>query len=145
MAIIPGVALATDVIVGFPGESEAQFQATYDLLAELRFDAVHTAAYSSRPGTAAARLPNDVPLPEKLCRRQAVEELEKRIATEINQALLGQVVEVLVEERVKGKWKGRTRTNKLVFFEDGAGWQGKLAHVRITYASPWSMQGEIKA
>jgi tRNA-2-methylthio-N6-dimethylallyladenosine synthase len=138
---IPHVALATDVIVGFPGETEKQFMNTYDLLREIRFDVVHVAAYSPRPGTAANRLPDDVPLQEKERRRKAVEELQRQIAGEINALLLGQTIEVLVEERHKGKWRGRTRTNKLVFFGDEGDCQGKLAQVQITWTGPWSMQG----
>jgi tRNA-2-methylthio-N6-dimethylallyladenosine synthase len=138
---IPNVALATDVIVGFPGETEKQFMNTHDLLREIRFDVVHVAAYSPRPGTAASRLPDDVPPQEKERRRKAVEELQRQIAGEINALLLGQTVEVLVEERHKGKWRGRTRTNKLVFFEDEGDWRGKLAQVQITWTGPWSMQG----
>ena len=143
-ARIPGASLATDVIVGFPGETEAQFESTYRLLEELRFDVVHVAAYSPRPGTPAARLPDDVPPEEKERRRRAIEELQKRIAGEINGQLLGQTVEVLVEDRRKGRWRGRTRTNKLVFFEDEADWRGKLAQVEITWAGPWSMVGEVQ-
>jgi tRNA-2-methylthio-N6-dimethylallyladenosine synthase len=135
------VALVTDVIVGFPGETEKQFMNTYDLLHEIRFDVVHVAAYSPRPGTAANRLPDDVPSQEKERRRETVEELQRQIAGEINASLLGQRVKVLVEERHKGKWRGRTRTNKLVFFEDEGDWRGKLAQVQITWAGPWSMQG----
>jgi tRNA-2-methylthio-N6-dimethylallyladenosine synthase len=138
---IPNVALATDVIVGFPGETEKQFMNTYDLLHEIRFDVVHVAAYSPRPGTAASRLPDDLPPQEKERRRKAVEELQGQIAGEINALLLGQTVEVLVEERHKGKWRGRTRTNTLVFFEDERDWRGKLAQVQITWTGPWSMQG----
>jgi tRNA-2-methylthio-N6-dimethylallyladenosine synthase len=138
---IPNVALATDVIVGFPGETEKQFMNTYDLLREIRFDVVHVAAYSPRSGTAANRLPDDVSSQEKERRRKAVEELQRQIAGEINALLLGQTVEVLVEERHKGKWRGRTRTNKLVFFEDEGDWQGELAQVQITWTGPWSMQG----
>ena len=138
---IPDVALTTDVIVGFPSETEKQFMNTYDLLGEIRFDVVHVAAYSPRPGTAANRLPDDVPPQEKERRRKAVEELQGQIAGEINNLLLGQTVEVLVEERHKGKWRGRTRTNKLVFFEDEKDWRGRLAQVQITWTGPWSMQG----
>jgi tRNA-2-methylthio-N6-dimethylallyladenosine synthase len=138
---IPNVALATDVIVGFPGETEKQFMNTHDLLREIRFDVVHVAAYSPRSGTAANRLPDDVSSREKERRRKAVEELQRQIAGEINALLLGQTVEVLVEERHKGKWRGRTRTNKLVFFEDEGDWRGELAQVQITWTGPWSMQG----
>ena len=142
---VPGVSVATDVIVGFPGETEEHFRATYDLLAEERFDVVHLAAYSPRPGTPAARLHDDVPSLEKERRRRLVEELQQQIASEINNRLLESTAEVLVEEKHKGKWKGRTRSNKLVFFEDGTEWRGKLAQVDITWAGPWSMQGEVRA
>jgi tRNA-2-methylthio-N6-dimethylallyladenosine synthase len=142
---VPGASLATDVIVGFPGETQDHFQATWDLLAETRFDVVHVAAYSPRPGTPAARVPDDVPPEEKHRRRRLVEDLQRNIANEINQDLVGSTVEVLVEEEYKGKWKGRTRTNKLVFFEHEEDWRGKLAPVQITWAGPWSMQGKLGA
>jgi len=141
---IPDVYLATDVIVGFPGETEEQFLNTYRLLEELRFDMVHVAAFSPRPGTPAARLPDDVPPEEKERRRRLIEGLQERIAGEINRRFLGRTVEVLVEGKHKGKWRGRTRTNKLVFFEDERDWRGKLAQVRITWAGPWSMRGEVE-
>ncbi len=145
-AAMPGVGLATDVIVGFPGETEAQFEATYRLLEELRFDMVHVAAYSPRPGTPAARLPDDVPPEEKERRRKAVDELQERIVGEINAAFLGQTVEVLVEGRHKGKWRGRTRSNKLVFFDvEDTDWTGRLVQVRILKTGPWSMQGELES
>jgi tRNA-2-methylthio-N6-dimethylallyladenosine synthase len=141
---IPGCSIATDVIVGFPGETEAQYQATYDLLEELRFDAVHCAAYSVRPGTPAARLEDDVPQAEKERRRTAIDDLQARIVGEINAQFLGQTVEVLVEDRRKGRWGGRTVTNKLVFFEDEErDWQGKLASVHVTWTGPWSMIGDV--
>jgi tRNA-2-methylthio-N6-dimethylallyladenosine synthase len=141
--LIPGVSLATDVIVGFPGETVEQFKNTCKLLEETRFDVVHVAAYSPRPGTAASRLPDDVPQEEKDRCRKMIEQLQEEIAGEINQRLLGETVEVLVEEKHKGKWKGRTRTHKLVFFKDDGDWRGKLAQVKITWAGPWSMQGEL--
>jgi len=142
-AAMPGVGLATDVIVGFPGETAEQFEATYRLLEELRFDMVHVAAYSPRPGTPSARLADDVPAREKDRRRRAVDELQERIVAEINAGLVGQTVEVLVEERHRGKWRGRTRTNKLVFFDVGQQDRaGQLVPVRITQAGAWSMQAE---
>ncbi len=142
-AAMPQVGLATDVIVGFPGETAAQFEATYRLLAEVRFDMVHVAAYSPRPGTPAARLADDVPAREKDRRRRAVDDLQERIVAEINAALLGQTVSVLVEERHRGKWRGRTRTNKLVFFDVGhQDWTGRLVPARITHTGAWSMQAE---
>ena len=144
---LPGGSIATDIIVGFPGETEAQFQATYDLLAELELDVAHIAKYSPRPQTVAQRtMPDDVPPEEKERRRKAIEDLQERVAGEINAHFLDQTVEVLVEGEHKGKWRGRTRTNKLVFFEDaGTDWRGKLANVAITWTGPWSMQGTIAA
>ena len=141
---MPGAGLATDVIVGFPGETGAQFEATYHLLQDLRFDMVHVAAYSPRPGTPAERLPDDVPAYEKERRRRAVDTLQARIIGEINAQLLGHTVEVLVEERHRGRWRGRTRTNKLVFLDvDATDWAGELVPVRIIRSGPWSLQGEL--
>ncbi len=143
-ARIPNVSLATDVIVGMPGETEAQFRATYDLLAELAFDMVHVAMFSPRPNTVAARWDDDVPRAEKERRRQAIDALQAEIVGKINARLIGQTVEVLVEEKTKNRWKGRTRTNKLVFFEDDTReWKGKLARVKIEWAGPWSMIGTV--
>jgi tRNA-2-methylthio-N6-dimethylallyladenosine synthase len=142
---LPNGSIATDIIVGFPGETEAQFQATYDLLAELRLDVAHIAKYSVRPQTVAQRtMEDDVPPEEKERRRKALEDLQERVVGEINAWFLGQTVEVLVEGEHKGKWRGRTRTNKLVFFEDErADWPGKRANVAITRTGPWSMQGIV--
>ncbi len=140
---IPGVAISTDVIVGFCGESDAQFRRTYDLLERRRFDKVHVAAYSPRPGTIAAKqLADDVPREAKRERLQAVEALQKRVAGEINAALVGTVEEVLVEEAAKGKWCGRTRGDKLVHFSDDCR-PGDLVRVRVERASPWSLQGSV--
>lgn len=140
---IPDVSLTTDLIVGFPGETREQFENSYHLLEELRFDVVHVAAYSPRPGTAAARLPDDVPAEEKKDRLQKVEALQELIATERARAMLNTTVEVLVEGQNKGKWQGRTRTNKLVFFKSELDWLGKLVSVKIVKAGAWSLQGEL--
>ncbi|MCS7178085.1 MAG: tRNA (N6-isopentenyl adenosine(37)-C2)-methylthiotransferase MiaB [Anaerolineae bacterium] len=143
-ALIPGVSIATDVIVGFPGETEAQFRRTYDLLAELRLDKAHIARYSPRPQTLAARrYPDDVPPEEKERRRQMLDDLQARIAAEINAQLVGQEVEVLVEGQKKGRWWGRTRTDKRVFFESPHDRTGQRVRVRITWAGPWSLIGTV--
>lgn len=138
--IIPDVAIMTDIIVGFPGETEAQFMDTYHLLEELRLDKAHLACFSPRPHTAAARWEDDVSQEEKDRRRRLLEELQEGIVDEINHSYLDRTVEVLVEGFHKGKWRGRTRTNKLVFFEDERDRLGDLARVRITWTGPWSMQ-----
>jgi tRNA-2-methylthio-N6-dimethylallyladenosine synthase len=143
---VPACSIATDVIAGFPGETEAQYKATYELLRALRFDAVHVAAYSERPGTPAAELEDNVPLDEKQRRRQAIDDLQSCIVGEINEQLVGQRVEVLVEQLKGERWQGRTPTNKLVYFEDlGRDWRGRLAQVQVTWAGPWSMIGNVDA
>jgi tRNA-2-methylthio-N6-dimethylallyladenosine synthase len=141
---MPDVSIATDIIVGFPGETEAQFQRTLDTLAELKLDVCHSAMYSPRPGTVSAKIMEDnIPQEEKKRRLDAVNALQEEIVAEINARLLGRTVEILVEEKNKGRWKGRTRTNKLVFFEDDSGfdWKGQLANVEITWTGPWSLRG----
>lgn len=145
-ARVPNVSIATDIIVGFSGETEQQFQATYDLLKELKLDVAHVAMYSPRPNTASqARFPDDVPPDEKERRRIAIDALQSEVVGAINQKFLGQTVEVLVEEKHKERWKGRTRQNKLVFFDDDTcEWQGKLANLKINWTGPWSMLGELE-
>jgi tRNA-2-methylthio-N6-dimethylallyladenosine synthase len=142
---IPGVAIHCDIIVGFPGETAEQFQDTYDLLADLKLDKVHLARYSPRPHTVSMRtMPDDVPPEEKKRRHAALEELQGQVVAGINSRFLGQTVEVLVEANHRGKWRGRTPQNKLVFFEDGSrDWRGELAQVEITWTGPWSMQGRL--
>ncbi len=143
---IPGVSIATDIIVGFPGETEAQFQRTYNLLASLELDVAHLARYSPRPGTVSTRrMPDDVPEEEKRRRFQLLEELQEGIAGRINDRYLGQSVEVLFEEKTRGRWRGRTPTNKLVFVETDEDLRGQLRPVRITWAGPWSMQAALPA
>jgi tRNA-2-methylthio-N6-dimethylallyladenosine synthase len=142
---VPEVALSTDVIVGFPSETEGQFQETCDLLSALRFDKVHVAAYSPRPGTIAARkLADDVPFAEKRRRLRKVESLQQTIATEINAQLMARTVEVLVEGRKKDKWYGRTRSGKLVFFHSDNDYLGQLVKVHIEATSPWALQGRLE-
>jgi len=141
----PDCAINTDVIVGFPGETAEQFANTLWLIRETQFDQVHVAAYSVRPGTPAARLEDDVSAPEKELRRRQVEALQKAIAGEISARYLGETVEVVVDGFQKGRWRGRTRTGRLVFFTSAAHWLGRLAWVRITWAGPWSMIGEVVA
>jgi tRNA-2-methylthio-N6-dimethylallyladenosine synthase len=143
-AAIPDVAIHTDIIVGFSGETDAQFQKTYDLLAELRLDKVHLARYSPRPNTVSARkMEDDVPEEEKESRFKRIEELQSGILAEKNTRYLGQMLPVLVEDQHKGKWRGRTPQNKLVFFEDAGDWRGKIADVQIVWTGPWSLQGRL--
>ncbi len=141
---VPQVSINTDIIVGFPGESAAQFQRTYNLLAELRLDKAHLARYSPRPHTLSARkMPDDVSDAEKKRRHRALEELQAGILAEINARWLGRRVPVLVEERSKGRWRGRTPQNRLVFFEDEADRRGQVVDIEVTWTGPWSLQGRL--
>jgi tRNA-2-methylthio-N6-dimethylallyladenosine synthase len=142
---VPQISLGTDIIVGFPGETEEQFEHSLSLVREMRFDVVHVAAYSPRPGTIAWREYQDnIPAEVKKERLNKSEELQAAIASEINSQLQGKQVEVLVEGRKKRKWFGRTRSNKLVFFENAGDWLGQLARIQIEKTSPWSLIGEVK-
>jgi len=139
---VPGASIATDIIVGFPGETETQFQRTYDLLAELRLDVAHLARYSPRAGTVSARrMTDDVPAEEKDRRFRALEALQASILEDLNRAYVGRTVEVLVEERHRTRWKGRTRTNRLVFFESDDELRGRLVPVHVDWSGPWSLVG----
>ena len=147
---IPDVTVSTDIIVGFPGETEEQYENTLGLVEDLRFDKVHGAAYSTRPGTIAARTMNDdVPQDEKQRRLKGLETLQEGILTGVNSAYFDETVEVLAENRKRGSWSGRTRGNKLVYFdsleadhnETETDLTGKLVNVRINRTGPWSLAG----
>jgi len=134
------VSIATDLIVGFPGESEAQFDNSVEVLKAMRPDITHVARYSPRPGTLSARtMPDDVPDEEKLRRFRVIEALQEQITGEINQAYLGAKVPVLFEEKNKDRWRGRTPTNKLVFAESAQDLRGRVCDAEISWAGPWSM------
>ncbi len=140
--LMPDAAIHTDIIVGFPGETEAQFMRTYEILDELQLDKIHLARYSPRPGTVSERrMVDDVPDAEKRRRFHLIEALNERISQSKMQRWLGETVEVLVEERHKGRWQGRTPHNKLVFFDDPRELRGELVQVKINHTGPWSMSG----
>ena len=142
--VIPDVAIHTDIIVGFPGETREQFMQTYKVLEELKLDKAHLARYSPRPQTVSARrMADDVSEDEKRDRLRLLEELQARVVAEINAKYLGREVEVLVEGKHKGRWRARTPQNKLVFFEASGDWKGRLARVEITWTGPWSMQARL--
>jgi tRNA-2-methylthio-N6-dimethylallyladenosine synthase len=142
--IVPNVAIHTDIIVGFCGETEEQFMGTYRVLEELKLDKVHLAKYSPRPHTLSARkMEDDVPMEEKERRHAMIEELQERVSAEINSQWLGATLPVLIEETHKGKWRGRTPQNKLVFFEAEGDYKGKVVNLEITHTTAWSMQGRL--
>ncbi|MBM3307017.1 MAG: tRNA (N6-isopentenyl adenosine(37)-C2)-methylthiotransferase MiaB [Candidatus Eisenbacteria bacterium] len=143
---VPGVAITTDVIVGFPGETPDRFEATLSLMREVRFDSAFMFRYSPRPGTAAAALDDDVPEAEKVRRLEQVIRLQKRTSEELNAALVGSVQEVLVEgpsERDGRLLFGRTGSGKGAVFEGSESLRGALARVRVTASSAWTLRGDI--
>jgi len=141
---IPDCSVATDIIVGFPGETEEQFMQTHRVLSDLKLDVAHLARYSTREGTVATRrMVDNVSEEEKMRRFRMLEDLQEQIIAEINARYLGQTVEVLFEEKVKGRWKGRTPTNKLVFVESEEDLKSKTLPVNITWTGPWSMQANL--
>jgi len=142
---IPGVSIATDIIVGFPGETEEQFANTYALLEELKLDSVHLARYSPRVGTVSERnMPDDVSEVEKWDRFRAIEKLQAKVAQDIHATYLEKIVPVLFEEKIKSRWKGRTPTNKLVFVESDENLLGMIKPVRVYWTGPWSMLGRLE-
>ena len=161
-AAIPGIALTTDIICGFPGETEAQFEATLGLLRTVRFDGVFAAAFSVRPGTPAARLEDDVPPAEKRRRLNELLALQESIGWERNRAWVGRDTEVLVDEirprrthdhepgagtGIAGgeRLAGRNRENKLVHFDGDASLVGRFVTVRVDHAGPYALSGSIAA
>ena len=143
-AAMPRVSISTDIIVGFPGETDAQFQNTYSALESLRFDVVHVAAYSPRTGTLASKKYSDsVPADTKSERLHRVEDLQERVAGAINAGYEGRIEKVLVQGMRRGRWYGRTRTDKLVFVSSEQPLVGRLVDVSITRTSPWALQGDL--
>jgi tRNA-2-methylthio-N6-dimethylallyladenosine synthase len=139
--VMPGLTVATDIIVGFPGETEEQFTNTLNLLEEIGCDKVHVAMYSPRPGTLSARWDDDIPHEEKHRRHQEIEKLQERILTDRNKNRIGESHEVLVESFAKGRWSGRTRGNLLVHIDSHDDLAGKTVDVCITESSPWYLIG----
>jgi tRNA-2-methylthio-N6-dimethylallyladenosine synthase len=118
---------------------------THRVLSDLKLDVAHLARYSSREGTVATRrMEDNVTEVEKMRRFRMLEELQEEIVAEINKKYLGQVVDVLFEDKVKNRWKGRTPTNKLVFVESDENLKGKIQPVTVTWTGPWSMQANLQ-
>ncbi|MFQ5808183.1 MAG: tRNA (N6-isopentenyl adenosine(37)-C2)-methylthiotransferase MiaB [Armatimonadota bacterium] len=146
--LIPGVAVTTDLIVGFPGETPEQFGHTLDVVERIGFDQAFMFKYNDRPRTAAAQMPNKVPEGEKQGRLEQLVALQNEIGREKNRAIVGRSIEVLVEgpdKRESGRLQGRTRANKLVVFAGGPELRGRLVHVRTTAGYVWGFTGELDA
>jgi len=144
-AIVPGVEIASDFIVGFPGETEADFEATLALARELEFSQAYIFKYSPRPGTDAALLEDDVPEEAKRERNNRLLEVQEAVQRKKNAALLGRTLEVLCEGRSRNdarRLAGRTRQNRIVVFEgDEEAYLGKLVPVTISDATPFALYG----
>jgi tRNA-2-methylthio-N6-dimethylallyladenosine synthase len=144
--VCPNIAVTADVIVGFPGEEERDFEETLDLLQKVRFDDLFSFKYSPRRGTRAAQFEDLVEEKVKQDRLSVLQEIQKEITLQKNQELENYVEEVLVEGRSKQSEKdvtGRTRSNKIINFEGDLGWVGQFVPVRITKAYAHSLRGEI--
>jgi tRNA-2-methylthio-N6-dimethylallyladenosine synthase len=155
---VPGISISTDIIVGFCGETEEQFQATLRLLETVRYDQVFAAAYSERPGTPATHLADDVPADVKRRRLNELLAVQESIGLERNEAWLGREVEVLVDTVVaprshdheddtstaaSPRVSGRSRQNKLVHLAGDEALLGRTVRVRIEHAGPYSLRGEL--
>ncbi|HEX8025913.1 MAG TPA: MiaB/RimO family radical SAM methylthiotransferase, partial [Candidatus Limnocylindrales bacterium] len=167
---VPGIAISTDVIVGFCGETDSQYASTLRLLETVGYDQVFAAAYSERPGTPATHLADDVPADEKRRRLNGLLQLQEPIGHDRNRAWVGRTVEVLVDAVVPPRshdhdepvevpaaaeatapraaavaLSGRTRQNKLVHLTGPAEWIGRFVDVRVEHAGPYSLRGTATA
>lgn len=143
---MPDAAITSDIIVGFPGETEQEFMNSINLIEELRFDAVNTAAYSPRPHTPAADWDGQLPEAEKFERLRFMNSVVSDVAHKINKRYVGSREEILVEgrsDRHPERLMGRTRTNKIVNFDGDASMIGQLVDVEIVTANPWALRGKL--
>jgi len=141
---VANVSISTDLIVGFCGETDQQFSNTLELVKDVKFDKVHSAAYSTREGTIASRkMVDDVDETVKKERLQIINDEQEKIVAGINAELKGEIQEILVEGRKKGKWFGRNRNDKLVFFDSENIKSGQMIDVKINETSPWYLEGSI--
>lgn len=143
---VPGISLTTDIIVGFPGETEEDFIETLDVMAKVRYDMAYTFLYSKRTGTPAAKNQEQVPEETKKERFDRLIDVQNRISRELNEPMLGKVEEVLVEGLSKSSedmYTGRTRSNKIVNFKGSKEMVGKLVQVEIEKVQTWSLEGTV--
>ncbi len=140
---IPNIALSTDVIVGFPGETKKQFENTVKLFKEIKFDMAYIAKYSPRNGTQAAKLEDNISEKEKQEREKILTDILKQTAQEKNKRYIGKEVEVLVNEQKNGFLLGKTRTYKTLKFKSDKNLVGDFVKVKIIDATPWGLKGKI--
>lgn len=145
-ARVPGISLSTDIMVGFPGETEEQFRNTLETMKSIRFDAAFMFAFNARPGTAAARMDDQVDSKTKARRLNELIDLQNEQTHESNRAHVGETFEILVEGpsgKDPSKLTGYTRTNKTMIFPGAEGLEGRLVMVRAESAHPWGYTGEM--
>lgn len=144
---IDNISITTDVMVGFPGETEEDFKDTLNAFKEIEFDEAYTFIYSNRDNAIASLLPEQVPLQHKKERLWKLIDLQKDISTKINKRLKGEILEVLVDKKskrnIENQFSGRTGTNKTVVFTGKQNLLGQLVNVKIIKSSPWTLYGEL--
>ena len=141
---VPNISLSTDLIVGFCGESDAQFKETLRLIEDIQFDKVHSASYSTRTGTIADRkMVDDVPKEVKKERLDLINSTQEKIVTDINKKLIGSKTEILIEGQKEERWYGRNRNDKIVFIDDSNVVPGSTLTVQIEKSSPWYLEGSV--
>src|SRR5262249_10547185 len=142
-----GIEIASDFIVGFPGETAEDFDRTVALMERVRFQNSFIFKYSPRPGTGAALLADDVPEEEKKRRNQVLLDVQERISLDLNRRRIGQKMEILVEgpsKRDPRRQTGRTDSHQIVNFEGGRDLAGSFATVEITGASAVALSGALQ-
>ncbi len=144
--LMPQASITTDLIVGFPGESDEDFKDTLELVKKLRFDSAFTFIYSTRSGTPAAKLPDQIPLNIKKARLQELMLIQNKISKEINESLKGHIIEILVEgisKKETSVLEGKSETNKTVLFIGKKNLIGKFVQVEITEPQTWILKGKV--
>ena len=143
--IVPDVTISTDIIVGFPGESDQDFQDTMKIVEDMQFSKVHSAEYSNRPGTIASRqLKDDIPIQVKRERRKMIDALQQTIQDTNNRRSIGGHHAVLIEGRRKQQWYGRNRNDKLVYTSTNTeNLRNSIVEIKIEDSSPWSLTGSV--
>jgi tRNA-2-methylthio-N6-dimethylallyladenosine synthase len=148
-SVVPDLAITTDIIVGFPGETDADFEETLSLIEQVAFDGCFAFKFSPRTGTPAATLPDQIPEPVKASRLSRVQDLQRRLSLEQNHRLIGRIFEVLADRELSKRdsdlGAGRTRQNKIVHFRGGHVKQGILVNVEITESTPHHLKGVLIA
>lgn len=144
--LVPDASITTDLIIGFPGETDELFAETLEFIKEIQFDAAYTFLYSIRSGTPAAVMDDQIPLPVKKVRLQQLMDIQNDISLAINRKSEGQTVEVMVEGPSKNdasRWMGRTGTNKIVIWDKGQECIGDLKMIKIMQAQTWLFKGQM--